>query len=331
MYWHGCNPPPVPPWERGEFGNRSRLVEDVMDLTLVILAAGLGTRYGGLKQLEPVGPGGAPIMDYSIYDARRAGFAKVVFIIRPEMEAEFRASIGRQYEQQIPVAYALQRAEAVPDGLAPPPGRTKPWGTGHAVLSAELDVSGPLAVVNADDFYGVSAFRALSEFLGRPAVADVPEFAMVGYALRDTLSATGRVSRAICRCNADGWLQEIVETTGIERHGGDGRCSDGRDVARIIAGDTLVSMNAWGFTPVVFDLLRAGFGRFLMDAGMSDSAEFHLPAAVRNMIEERAARVRVLPGGEHWCGVTHREDKSRVVETIARLIAEGEYPQELWD
>ncbi len=298
--------------------------------TLVILAAGLGRRYGGLKQLEPVGPGGATIMDYSIYDARRAGFGRVVLVIRPEMEAPVREALVARYAAHLPIALAFQRLEDVPAGTAKPVERTRPWGTAHAVLSAAGCVSGPLAVINADDFYGATAFATLGEFLRAvPAVEGVATWAMVGYRLRDTLSETGAVARALCQCTTDGWLQRIEEVTGLTRHGADAQtAADG--VTRVVPGATRVSMNLWGLTPGVFGVLRAGFREFLREQGGSPTAEYHLPHIVQTAIAAGQARVCVLPGGNAWCGVTHAADRVRTAAVLAGLVASGAYPERLW-
>jgi dTDP-glucose pyrophosphorylase len=301
-----------------------------MNSTLVILAAGVGSRYGDLKQLEVVGPGGVTIMDYSIYDALRAGFGKIVFVIRPDMEAAFRATVGQRYKRRVPVAYALQRLDALPLGFAAPPGRTKPWGTGHAVLAAERLVKEPFAVVNADDFYGAGAYVGLSDFLRREEPEDVPTYAMVGYALRDTLTETGAVNRGCCRCTPDGWLERIIEVTHIERHGSDGRYPDESGKKRILSGDQIVSMNAWGFRPVFFDQLRARFECFLRENAVSETAEFYLPAAIQDLMLAGHARVKVLPTKDTWAGITHSEDKPRVIEMISELIRRGRYPHRLW-
>jgi len=302
-----------------------------MKPALVILAAGLGSRYGGLKQLEVVGPGGATIMDYSIHDARRAGFGSIVFVISPEMEDIFRTTFGRRYERLVPVAYAIQRPDALPRGFAAPPGRRKPWGTGHAVLAAERLVAEPFAVVNADDLYGADAYVGLSDFLRRPQPQGVPIHALVGYALRDTLTETGAVNRACCRCTPDGWLEGITEIADIERHPSGGQTRDASGSSRIISGDQIVSMNAWGFQPRLFDQLGRLFERFLRRNAASATAEFLLPGAVQDLVADGAARVRVLPTEAAWIGVTHRSDRARVVETIGRLVEEGRYPGRLWD
>jgi dTDP-glucose pyrophosphorylase len=298
--------------------------------TLVILAAGLGSRYGGLKQLEPVGPGGATIMDYSIFDALRAGFGRIVFVIRAELEEAVRAAFGRRYEAQAPVAYAHQRLEDLPSGFTLPDGRTKPWGTGHAVLAAAGQVDGPFAVVNADDFYGAKAFAAIGEFLRAATDSVVPTYAMVGYTLRDTLSDSGTVSRGLCRCASEGWLECITEVTGLARSGRDA-CHPGPDgTAQTVPGDTLVSMNIWGFQAAVFDQLRSGFRAFLAANPGNPKAEFYLPAAIQEAIRAGGARVRVLPAGAQWCGVTHPQDRADASEFIHGLVARGDYPAELW-
>lgn len=303
--------------------------------SLVILAAGIGSRYGGLKQIEPVGPGGATIMDYSIYDALRAGFGKIVFVIRPEMETQFRTEIAARWTPRVPVAYAHQALDALPAGFRIPANRIKPWGTGQAVLSAAKVVQEPFAVVNADDFYGASSFRILGDSLRAEPAGGVPEYAMVGYRLRDTLSARGTVARAVCRCAPEGWLESIVEIVGLEKHGADARCQDERGAWRTISGDELVSMNLWGFRPAFFAQLRASFERFLheqVSAGAENAvkSEFYLPAAVQDAIRAGAARVRVLPGREAWAGVTHRADADAVAALLRERAARGEYPEALW-
>ncbi len=302
-----------------------------MKSTLVILAAGLGSRYGDLKQLEAVGPGGATIMDYSVYDALRAGFGKIVFVICPKMETTFRATIDQRYERRVSVAYGFQRVDALPPGFAAPPGRTRPWGTGQAVLAAESLVKEPFAVVNADDFYGADAYAELSAFLRREEPEDVPTYAMVGYALRDTLTAAGAVNRGCCRCTPDGWLERITEVCHIERHGSDGQYPDESERTRILGGDQIVSMNAWGFQPVFFDQLRKRFEDFLRENAASETAEFYLPAAIADLMRAGEAGVKVLPTKDTWAGMTHPGDKPRVIEMIREMIGRGRYPDRLWD
>lgn len=301
-----------------------------MKPTLIILAAGVGRRYGGLKQLESVGPAGETIMDFSIYDAVRAGFGQVVFVIRPDMEGVFHATIGRRYEQRIPVAYAYQRLDALPPGFSVPPGRTKPWGTGQAVLSAAGSLHGPFAVANADDFYGAASFAALSAFLQQPQTG-TPVYALVGYVLRNTLSKSGTVSRAVCRCTAEGWLEDIVETHGIERDGDGARRTDEHGQIHRFTGDETVSMNLWGFVPAFVGELRTAFERFLSESGTSTDAELYLPAVVRDALRHQRACVSVLPSTDRWCGITNPRDKEQAVAFIRQLVDQGVYPARLWD
>lgn len=298
--------------------------------TLVILAAGMGSRYGGMKQLESVGPSGETIMDYSIYDALRAGFGKAVFVIRPEMEEAFHEMIGSRYEKHIPVAYAFQRLDGLPAGFGAPAGRTKPWGTGHAVLAARDAVNEPFAVINADDFYGGNSFSVLGDFLSRAASTSPATYAMVGFTLRDTLTDAGSVNRGVCHCSPDGLLERIVETLNIARRGTDGRCVDADGNEQIIPGDSLVSMNTWGFTLDFFERLAAGFEHFLSENGESPKSEYHLPTGVQELMHSGAATVQVLPTTDTWCGVTHQEDKPRVVAMIRKLVDGGAYPEKLW-
>jgi hypothetical protein len=302
-----------------------------MKPTVVILAAGMGSRYGGLKQLEAVGPGSETIMDYSMYDALRAGFGKAVFVIRDDMEAAFRETIGSRYEKHIPVAYAFQRLDALPAGFTVPAGREKPWGTAHAVLATADVVREPFAVVNADDFYGASSFAALARFLQTDDTGEVPTYTMVGYTLRDTLTEAGSVNRGCCQCTPDGWLESITEVMHIERHGPDGRSPDASGAAQVISGDTLVSMNTWGFRPRFFEQARECFESFLRQHGTSPKAEFYIPTAVQELMRIGGARFKVLPTTDRWCGITHPEDKPRVIRMIAELIEGGQYPPKLWD
>lgn len=303
-----------------------------MKPTLVILAAGIGRRFGGLKQLEPVGPGGATIMDYSIFDALRAGFGKVVFVCRSETLPMLQSSIGRRIERRTDVEYVLQRLEDLPAGMAPPPGRTKPWGTGQAVLAAERIVQEPFGVVNADDFYGSRAFAALGRFLCEPQSGIVPTYALTGYELALTLTGEGPVNRAVCTCDGE-WLQSITEIIDI-RWGDERRmiaqyCDPG-GLPKILLGNTTVSMNMWGFTPDFFGQLRAAFAAFLHDSVAIDNAEFYLPGVVQKELDAGRARVKVLPRNSIWCGMTHPADRDRVAEIVAGLVSQGEYPEELW-
>lgn len=294
--------------------------------SLLVLAAGLGSRYGGLKQLDPVGPGGETLLDYSVYDAIRAGFDRVVFLIRRDIEKDFRGQIGSRYAGKIEVDYAFQQLDALPSGFAPPAGRTKPWGTAHAIWCARDVISGPFASINADDFYGETAFRQIGALLQSvPTDARPAAFAMAGYRLDKTLSEHGTVARGICQVGEDGLLREIEELTDIARHA-DGRISCGD---RILAGDVPVSMNFWGFTPQVFPLLDKILREFLGRNAASEKAEHYIPSAVAEMIAAGEASVRVVPTDSDWFGVTYRDDKPRVVESIRRLVDAGCYPAKI--
>jgi hypothetical protein len=292
-----------------------------MQLTLVVLAAGMGSRYGGLKQVDPMGPSGETVLDYSVHDAIRAGFDRVLFIIRRDFEAEFRAVIGARFADRVQVDYVFQALDALPEGQALPAGRTKPWGTGHAVWCAREALDGPFAVVNADDFYGEGSFARLATFLraAGAAKAQPPEFAMVGFALANTLSEHGAVSRGVCAVGADGVLQGIEEHTGILADevgvGGDKK----------YAPEITVSMNCWGFTADFLPMLDARWRAFLAINGTSEKTEFYLPFAVNDLLASGEARVRVLATSDQWFGVTYREDKPRVQAAIAALVAAGAY------
>jgi hypothetical protein len=301
-----------------------------MQPTLVILAAGMGSRYGGLKQLEAVGPSGETIMDYTVYDAVRAGFGKVAFVIRRDMAEAFEATIGARYADHVPVVYAFQELEALPAGFTCPAERTKPWGTGHAVLAVADQVAEPFAVVNADDYYGRDAFATLAEFMQAHAEDTPPTFAMVAYELGKTMTEHGTVNRAVCQMGPDGWLTEMVETINIAKRGAEGVFTDEAGAEQTISGAAPVSMNCWGFTPALLTLLGAKFEAFLAENATSPKAEFYLPMAVREMIQEGAARVKVLTTAESWCGITHPEDKPQVEAHLRGLAEVGIYPAKLW-
>lgn len=282
---------------------------------LVVLAAGMGSRYGGLKQLDPVGPHGEIILDYSVRDAIAAGFGKVVFVIRREMAELFRDTIGARYEGTVEVAYAFQELDALPGGRVSPPGRSKPWGTGQAVLAASSLVRGPFAVINADDYYGPSGFQALSAFLSGKTTG---HYAMVGYRLDRTLSENGSVSRGICAVDGEGRLLEITERTAIARDADGVIVAEGNPPVRL-TGDEPVSMNFWGFTPDLFESLGVLFEEFLEERGDDLKAEFYLPAAVGEMITRGEATVTVLTSQDSWFGLTYPEDKPAVVAALAAL------------
>lgn len=282
----------------------------------------MGSRYGGLKQIDAVGPSGETILDFSVYDASRAGFGQIVFVIRRDIEDAFRQSIGARFEQRVPVKYVFQEIDDLPPGFTVPAGRTKPWGTTQAVLAAAEVIHEPFAVINADDFYGQESFQSLSRHL----LTESSGYAMIGFILRNTLSEFGSVARGISAVDENGYLASVVEVTGIERDSGEIKAGGGIR----LSGDEIVSMNMWGFTPRVFDQLRAYFESFLEANSLDQRAECYLPNAVNSLIHSGESRVRVLPTSEAWFGVTYREDRPRVVENIGRLVSSGVYPKRLW-
>ncbi len=299
--------------------------------TLVVLAAGIGSRYGGLKQIDPIGPGGEAVLDYSVFDARRAGFGKIVFVIRRDIEAAFRDALGRRFESRMDVRYAYQHLALLPPGCAAPAGRQKPWGTGHAVLCAADVVQEPFAVINADDFYGAESYRVLAEFLqGPPAGAGRDLWAMVGFHLDRTLSAHGTVARGLCATDAEGFLVSVEELTAIEKLPTGARHREPDGAFRPLTGREIVSLNCWGFTPSLFGHLRRIFGEFLRCHGGDLKAEFFLPDAINQLIREGRVQVKVLPTPAAWFGVTYREDRPVVVENVHALIQAGAYPERLW-
>jgi len=294
--------------------------------TLVVLAAGMGSRYGGLKQIEPVGPSGEKIVDYSIYDAMRAGFTKVVFVIRKQIEHQFRLVVGKRFEKHIAVDYVFQELDKLPPDFSVPPGRTKPWGTTHAILMAADMVREPFAVINADDFYGADGYRMMAQHL-RSGVAN---YAMVGYTLRNTLSEFGSVARGVCQGSGEVFLAGVVELTHIERDGQTVRNTDPSGKVTMLTGDEVVSMNFWGFTPQVFGQLEEEFRRFLGQNGSDLKSECYIPSTVNSLVHSGVAQVKVLRTGDAWFGVTYREDHLRVVASVQDLIRDGLYPERLW-
>jgi len=295
-----------------------------MKRALVILAAGMGSRYGGLKQMDPVGPSGEAIIDYSVYDAMRAGFDRLVFVIRRDIESAFKELIGRRFEGRLPVDYVFQELD-LPAGTVVPPGRKKPWGTGHAILMAADAVAEPFAVINADDFYGADAFRVLAAHLGSGS----PDYAMAGFILRNTVSDFGGVARGVCRTDARGYLESVTEVVGIEKDGTGVKPFAKTPPDFRLGGDEIVSMNCWGFTPSLFGHLRREWDEFLQKSGRDEKSEFYIPTVVNNLIAGGQERLKVLPTASTWFGVTYREDRPRVVESIRALIAKGEYPERL--
>ncbi|MDO4866504.1 MAG: NTP transferase domain-containing protein [Clostridia bacterium] len=300
--------------------------------TLVIMAAGMGSRFGGNKQVAPVDDAGHIIIDFSIYDALRAGFGRVVCVIKPEMEKDFHAAIGEGIARKVDLRYAYQRLEALPEGFSVPEGRQKPWGTGHATLCALDEVDGPFAVINADDFYGRDAFRAAAEFL--MAEGDENEHAMVGYNIENTLTENGSVSRGVCTGDGAGYLADITERTRIEpREGGAAYTEDGGESWTFIPAGTPVSMNLWAFRRGVLEAFPRLFMEFLRRDMPANplKAEFYLPNVPKALIASGAAKVRLLTTGERWYGMTYREDAGKVREAIVRMKEQGVYPERLWD
>jgi len=295
-----------------------------MKPTLVIMAAGMGSRYGGLKQIDPVGPSGEIVLDYSVYDAIVAGFGKVVFIIRPDIEADFKEAIGVKLEGKIDVEYVFQTVEKVPENFSLSGGRTKPWGTGQAILVAKEAVQTPFAVINADDFYGRESFKVIAKQLMGTDVNST-DFSMVGFYIKNTLSPNGSVARGYCDV-CDGKLVTVEEYFEIERKEDGTICHAGGEMND----DDMVSMNTWGFTPKLFDFLERGFIKFLERTGGELKSEYLLPELVDGMIQNGEANVTVLPSNEKWMGVTYTEDKPDVMAGIRALVDAGIYPKNLW-
>lgn len=294
--------------------------------TLLVMAAGMGSRYGGLKQIDPVGPNGETIIDYSIYDAMRAGFGKLVFVIRKDIEQPFKETVGARFEKKIAVEYVFQELENLPQGFTVPAGRTKPWGTTQAVLMAEDKIREPFAVINADDFYGAESYRVLAEQLKSGS----QDYSMVGFVLRNTLSDFGSVARGVCRVSDNGYLERIEELTNIERDGDGAKNTAPDGTVTKLNGNEPVSMNFWGFTPAVFPQLRTVFHNFLRQSGNELKTESYVPAAIGELIMAAQAKVKVLRSNDSWFGVTYREDRPRVVDSIRNLVDAGKYPAALW-
>ncbi len=294
--------------------------------TLLILAAGMGSRYGGLKQIDPVGPGGETIIDYSIYDALRAGFNKLVFVIRKDIEQPFKEIIGARFEKRVAVEYVFQELDKLPPGFSLPAGRTKPWGTTHAILMAEQAIKEPFAAINADDFYGQQAYKLLANYL----TSGSSDYAMVGFILKNTLSDFGSVARGVSRTDAADYLTSVVEMMKIERDGAAAKNTDAEGKITRLTGDEAVSMNFWGFTPALFPQLKTKFTEFLKKSGEELKSECYIPSTVNDLVVTGHTKVKVLRTNDSWFGVTYREDRPMVVESIRKLIARGDYPEKLW-
>ncbi len=299
-------------------------------ITLVIMAAGLGSRYGGIKQLEPVGPSGEIIMDYSIYDAMEAGFNKIVFIIRKDLEEDFKEIIGNRISKMIDVEYVFQEIDNIPEGFTVPAGRSKPWGTGQAVLSCLDVVKEPFAVINADDYYGKEAFVKVYDYLSGAEAENKNNYCMAGFILGNTLSENGTVTRGVCQVDNNGLLVDIVETREIGRKGDHAVAEDGNGEEVQLDLNCAVSMNMWGFTPGLLKELKTGFVTFLKEHGSELKSEYLLPEEVGRMVKEGKATVQVLKSKDKWFGVTYKEDKQMVVESFRALIEQGVYPEKLF-
>ena len=300
---------------------------------LVIMAAGMGSRYGGLKQVAPVGPNGEALIEYSVFDAVSAGFGKVVFVIKKSIEEAFKENIGSRIEAHVPVEYVYQELDDLPAGYSVPDGREKPWGTGHAVLCCRSALKEPFMVINADDYYGQECYRLLADFLSRPQEGDRLHIAMAGYEVGNTLTENGYVSRGVCTVDGNGVLQNLVERTHIERRGYDiAFTEDDGQSWTSIPEHTLVSMNCWAFPAGTLDHFHDLFRAFLDTDAVArpEKAEFYLPFAVNSLIENGEADVQVLRTRDRWHGMTYQTDRDRVAAALARFTEEGRYPSPLW-
>lgn len=298
-----------------------------MKPTLVVLAAGMGSRYGGLKQLDKLGPSGETIMDYSVYDAIRAGFGKVVFVIRKSFEKDFREIFVSKLEGQIEVELVFQELDNIPEGITFPEERTKPWGTGHAILVAKDAVKEPFVVINADDFYGAEAYQETADFL--KIKASEAEYAMCGYQLGKTLSDFGSVSRGVCQTDVKGYLETVVERTSITKENGVVTYTDGNEKHELSESD-IVSMNFWGFHPSIFMHLEEKFTEFIKANSDDIKSEFYIPFVVDDLMKEGKVKTTVLKSESTWFGVTYQEDRPATVDKIKALVDSGKYPEKLW-
>lgn len=300
--------------------------------TLVVMAAGMGSRFGGLKQITPVGPNEEVIMDYSIYDAIRAGFGKVVFVIKEEMLEVFKNSIGKRIEGFVETVYVFQKLDMLPKGYSLPNGRSKPWGTAHAVMCCKDYVNTPFLVINADDFYGVTTYKLIHDYLvSLKEDKDFYQYSMVGFKLGNTLSENGYVARGICQVDDLGFLRGIEERTEIKKFQQDVKYREAEETWVSISENTIVSMNTWGLTPSIFNELEKKFSSFLLEKQDEIlKAEYFLPAVIDSLIHENKARVKVLKSEEQWYGVTYKEDKNIIENAILKFINNGIYPENLW-
>lgn len=301
-----------------------------MKPTLFVLAAGMGSRYGGLKQMDGVGPSGETIMDYSIYDAIKAGFGKIVFVIRESFEESFREKIVKKYEKLIPVELVFQEIEKLPEGFSPNPERVKPWGTNHAVMMGSEVIKEPFVVINADDYYGREGFKVIADYLALLEEGSENKYCMVGYRVGNTLSDSGTVARGVCETDSDGNLTGVVERTQVMRIDGEVKYKDENDEWVSIKDDAPVSMNMWGFTPDYFRYSNDYFIEFLKENEDNIKAEFFIPLLVNHLTVSGTASVKVLDTPSMWFGVTYAEDRPYVVQKLQELVEKGEYPTPLW-
>ena len=299
-----------------------------MKPTLLVLAAGMGSRYGGLKQLDPLGPSGETIIDYSVYDAAQAGFGKIVFVIRESFVDEFKNKVTHKYKNIIDVDFAFQEVNTPIEGVSFETKREKPWGTGHAVLVARDKIEGPFAVINADDYYGRAGFEAMAGFLTNQIATD--HYAMVGYQLANTLSDHGSVSRGVCQADAQNFLVDVVERTKITREDDGNVYYFEEDNKTTLDENAIVSMNFWGFHPNVFDYIKNQFVEFATEHANNPRAEFFIPLYVNKMLKEGTMKMTVLESGDKWFGITYREDREEVVTSFNTLVTQGVYPSPLW-
>lgn len=299
-----------------------------MKPTLLVLAAGMGTRYGGNKQLDEVGPSGETIIDYSIYDAIRAGFGKIVFVIRRDIEDQVNERFVKKLKGKIEVDYVFQEITNLPEGVKVHPERSKPWGTSHAILVTSQKIKEPFGVINADDYYGVESFRILHDFLVNDK--DPNNYCIVGYKMSNTLSDHGHVNRGVCRVGSDGLLQNIVETRQIEKTPDGAMAPDEQGNMQKFTGDEIVSMNLWGFKPSCFTFLTREFRNFINEKGMDLKAELDIPTSVDKFVKSGEITIKILMSNDRWFGVTYREDKPYVVESINNMVSKGIYPAKIY-
>ena len=301
-----------------------------MKPTLLVLAAGMGSRYGGLKQMDPLGPNGESIIDYSVYDAARAGFGKVIFVLREDIVSDFYELFANKYKSILEVDHVIQYLSDIPEGIAINEERVKPWGTGHAVLAARDKLKEPFAVVNGDDFYGAEAFKAMAEFLSEANPNDISTQSMVGYILNNTLSEHGFVSRGVCSSDSSGYLTTVTERTNIERIDDGILFIDDQKQTHSLTGDEIVSMNFWGFTPALIQPFYEKFEEFMNKNGKELKSEFFIPLGINKLIQDGTLKIKVLESNARWFGVTYQADKPLVISKLRELSATGVYPDKIW-